>query len=64
MEDRGAGAGIAAALGKLGGIIGVLFMPVLLKAGGLTLTMSVTIGILLVGALVTAVLGHKVGGVS
>lgn len=64
VEDRGAGAGIAAALGKLGGIIGVLFMPVLLKAGGLTLTMSVTIGILLVGALVTAVLGHKVGGVS
>lgn len=62
VEDRGAGAGISAALGKLGGIIGVLFMPVLLKAGGLTLTMSVTIGILLVGALVTAVLGRKVGG--
>lgn len=62
VSDRGAGAGISAALGKLGGIIGVLFMPVLLKIGGLTLTMSVTIGILLVGALVTAVLGRKVGG--
>ncbi len=64
VADRGAGAGISAALGKLGGIIGVLFMPLLLKLGGLTLALSVTVGILLVGAFVTAVFGHKVGGAS
>lgn len=62
VADRGAGAGISAALGKLGGIVGVLFMPLLLKLGGLTLALSVTIGILLVGAFVTAILGRKVGG--
>lgn len=64
VADRGAGAGISAALGKLGGIVGVLFMPLLLKLGGLTLALSVTIGILLVGGFVTAILGRKVGGAS
>lgn len=60
VAERGAGAGLAAAFGKLGAVAGVLFIPMLLEWGGATLVLAVTIGVLLAGAAVTAVAGRKV----
>ena len=60
VAERGAGAGVAAAIGKLGAVAGVLFIPMLLERGGATLVLAVTIGVLLAGAAVTAVAGRKV----
>lgn len=55
VEDRGAGSGVADFLGKLGAIIGVFFMPILLKAGGITLVLIVTIAVMLLGAAVAVI---------
>lgn len=55
VATRGTGSGIAAFLGKVGAIVGVFFMPVLLKAGGMTLVLAVTIAVMLLGALVSVV---------
>ena len=60
VAERGAGTGLAAAFGKLGAVVGVLFIPMLLKWGGATLVLSVTIAVHLIGALVTAVIGREV----
>ena len=60
VAERGAGAGLAAAFGKLGAVAGVVFIPMLLKWGGASLVLWVTIGVLLAGALVTAVVGREV----
>lgn len=60
VADRGEGAGLAAAIGKAGAVLGVLFIPMLLKRGGVELVLIVTIVVLLVGAWITARLGHKV----
>lgn len=53
VDERGAGAGLAAAMGKFGGVAGVLFIPVLLKWGGMTLVLSAVIVVLLAGAFVS-----------
>ncbi len=60
VAERGAGAGLAAAFGKLGAVVGVFFLPLLLKHGGTLAVLLVTVAILLVGALVTALLGRRV----
>ena len=60
VAERGSGAGLAAAFGKLGAVVGVIFIPILLKWGGASLVLWVTIGVLLAGALVTAVVGREV----
>lgn len=60
VAERGSGAGLAAAFGKLGAVIGVLLIPMLLKWGGAELVLLVTIAIQLLGALVTAVTGHEI----
>ena len=60
VAERGAGAGLAAAFGKLGAVAGVVVIPILLKWGGASLVLWVTIGGLLAGALVTAVVGREV----
>ena len=60
VAERGAGAGLAAAFGKLGAVAGVVVIPILLKWGGASLVLWVTIGVLLAGALVTAVVGREV----
>lgn len=60
VAERGSGSGLAAAFGKLGAVIGVLFIPMLLKWGGAVLVLSVTIGVQLLGALITAVIGREV----
>ena len=58
---RGAGSGIADFLGKLGAILGVFFMPMWLKAGGITLVLIIVIGIMLLGALVSIVFSRLLG---
>lgn len=60
VAERGSGAGLAAAFGKAGAVLGVLFIPLLLEWGGAEAVLLVTIGIQLSGALVTAVAGHEV----
>ena len=60
VADRGAGAGLAAAMGKAGAVAGVLFVPMLMKWGGVDLALVVTALVQLLGAGVTAVLGEKV----
>ncbi len=60
VPERGSGSGLAAAFGKLGAVVGVLFIPMLLEWGGALLVLSATIGVLLAGALVTAVFGREV----
>lgn len=60
VADRGEGAGLAAAMGKVGAVIGVLFIPMLLDWGGATLVLMVSILVMLAGALVTGMLGREV----
>lgn len=60
VADRGEGAGLAAAIGKVGAVLGVLFIPMLLARGGAELVLWVSIAVLLTGALVTALLGRDV----
>ncbi|MDE6499130.1 MAG: MFS transporter, partial [Rikenella sp.] len=60
VAERGAGTGIAAACGKVGAVVGVLFIPLLLKWGGAGLVLGVTIAVQLLGAAVTAILGREI----
>ena len=60
VADRGEGAGLAAALGKVGAVLGVLFIPMLLTWGGVELVLWVTIVVQVVGALVTGIVGREV----
>lgn len=60
VAERGSGTGIAAAFGKAGAVVGVFFMPLLLKWGGVELVLGVTIAVQLIGAAVTYSLGRKV----
>ena len=60
VQERGAGTGIAAAFGKLGAVIGVLFMPVLLEKGGMDAVLWTVIAVLLAGAAVSAIWGRRV----
>ena len=60
VADRGAGAGIAAACGKAGAVIGVFIMPLLIKWGGITLALAVTASLQIVGAAITLRYGQKV----
>ena len=60
VAERGSGSGLAAAFGKLGAVIGVLFMPLLLKWGGAELVLWVVIAVHIIGALVTGIIGHEI----
>ena len=60
VAERGAGAGLAAACGKFGAVVGVLFMPLLLRWGGAALVLAVTIAVQLIGAAVTHLVGRRV----
>ena len=53
VADRGLGVGIAAAIGKIGAVVGVFFIPMLLKAGGAELVLWVSAATMAVGAIVT-----------
>lgn len=54
VATRGFGTGIAASLGKVGAVLGVFFIPILLKIGGTTLVLIVSAGVMALGALITA----------
>lgn len=60
VRDRGKGAGQAAAVGKVGAVLGVLFIPLLLRWGGIGLVLLVCIVVQLLGGLVTWALGREV----
>lgn len=60
VADRGEGAGLAAAIGKMGAVLGVLFIPMLLSWGGAELVLLVSIIVQLIGAVVTGVIGREV----
>lgn len=60
VADRGEGAGLAAAIGKFGAVLGVLFIPVLLAWGGVELVLLVSIVVQIIGALVTGFIGKEV----
>ncbi len=48
-------------LGKAGAVAGVILMPILLEAGGMTLVLGVSIAVMLLGALIGSVYGKKLG---
>lgn len=60
VADRGEGAGLAAAIGKMGAVLGVLFIPMLLSWGGAELVLVVSIIVQLLGAVITGVIGKDV----
>ena len=60
VADRGTGSGIAAGIGKSGAVISAFIMPVLLKSGGATLVLIVSISVMVAGALITAIMGKIV----
>ena len=60
VAELGAGTGIAAMQGKVGAVVGVFLMPVLLKAGGMTLVLIFCIAVGVLGAAVSAIYGRKV----
>ena len=60
IAERGAGTGLAAAFGKVGGIVGVMLVPILLKWGGISLVLGVTIALQLAGGVVTWIFGRKI----
>lgn len=62
ISERSAGAGLAAAMGKAGAIVGVVTTPLILKWGGVDAVLAVTLALQLVGALVTALLGRDILG--
>ena len=60
VEDRGTGAGVAAACGKVGAILSVFLMPIFLLWGGAKLAIIISIGAMFLGAFITFVVGRKV----
>ncbi len=59
VEERGAGAGIAAAFGKAGAVAGVLFMPMLLEWGGVRAVLWTCVAVLAAGAAVTVIWSRR-----
>ena len=60
IADRGAGAGLAAAFGKAGAVLGVFFIPILMKWGGVELVLIVVAALQIVGAVITLGFGHRI----
>jgi len=60
VEEKGTGVGLAASIGKIGGVIGVFFIPLLLNWGGPTLVLIVSTIVMLLGALITKIYGDQV----
>ena len=53
VDIRGQGSGIAASIGKIGAVLGVFFIPILLKNGGSSLVLIVSIIVMLIGGVIT-----------
>jgi hypothetical protein len=59
IAERGVGAGISAAFGKAGAVVGVFLMPMLMKWGGVELTLAVIAALQVVGAAITNLFGKS-----
>lgn len=59
IAERGIGAGIAASFGKAGAVVGVFLMPMLMKWGGVELTLAVIAALQIVGAAITNLFGKS-----
>ncbi len=59
VEERGTGTGIAAGIGKTGAVAGAFIIPVLLREGGPTTVLIVSIAVMVAGALITAFSSRK-----
>lgn len=53
VSDRGLGVGLAAAIGKIGAVIGVFCIPLLLHAGGAELVLIVSAAVMILGGCIT-----------
>lgn len=62
VSERSEGAGIAAAVGKLGAVISVISIPFLLEKAGAEAVLLISAVLLLVGAAVTGCFGRKLLG--
>lgn len=60
IDERGAGTGIAAMLGKTGAIIGVFLMPVILHSHGMKGVLIFCLAVGLLGALISLIFGPMV----
>lgn len=60
IEEKGTGVGLAASIGKMGGVIGVFFIPLLLSWGGPILVLIVSTIVMFIGGLITKVYGNQV----
>ena len=59
-QERASGEGIASALGKLGAIIATFIIPPLLQLGGGKLVLIVAIAVLVLGGVITLLVGPLV----
>lgn len=59
VEHRGTGTGIAAGVGKAGAVAGAFIIPVILKGGGPTTVLIVSIAVMGAGALITRLAATK-----
>ncbi|MDE6669696.1 MAG: MFS transporter, partial [Muribaculaceae bacterium] len=57
---RGRGSGLAAAIGKIGAVLAVFFIPFLLKVGGALTVLVVSAAVMLTGGLITRIFGPEV----
>lgn len=58
---RAEGSGVAALMGKVGAVVGVILMPVMLELGGMLLVLIVSTLVMLSGALISFIYGRKLG---
>lgn len=61
VQIKGTGAGLAGFFGKVGAILGVFFIPIILRSGGMELVLIVCIAVMLLGGTVTLVCSHILG---
>lgn len=64
VEVRGTGSGIAAMTGKIGAVTGVFLMPVILKTGGMVLVLSISIAVMIAGAMIAVIFGKNIKNVN
>lgn len=59
VSVRAEGSGIAALMGKVGAVLGVILMPILLDIGGVNLVLIVSSGVMILGALIGMIYGKS-----
>lgn len=59
VSVRAEGSGIAALMGKIGAVLGVILMPILLDVGGVNLVLIVSSSVMILGALIGMIYGKS-----